>query len=86
LYLVGFRESAEAELLALPRAIRLQIDRRISLLAQTPKPSGAVKLKGGERTYRLRSSNYRIVYEVDDVGKRVVIVRVRHRRDVYRNL
>lgn len=86
MYELGLRESAEAELAALPERIRRQVDRRLRALVSQPRPAGAVKLKGSSTTYRIRSGDYRIVYEVDDQLRRVVVSRIRHRRDAYRGL
>ncbi|MGH8533572.1 MAG: type II toxin-antitoxin system RelE family toxin [Gammaproteobacteria bacterium] len=49
-------------------------------------PTGARKLSGAERLYRLRIGDYRIIYFVHGAERVIEIVRVRHRRDVYRNL
>lgn len=56
----------------------------VQSLSEDPRPSGVRKLKGAERSYRIRSGDYRIVYEIQDDALIVVIVRVRHRKDVYR--
>jgi mRNA interferase RelE/StbE len=48
-----------------------------------PRPEGCTKLSGRD-AWRLRIGEYRVVYEIDDAGKRVVIVVVAHRRDAYR--
>jgi len=52
-------------------------------LATNPRPRGTIKLKGHERLYRHRIGVYRMVYEIDDASKRVRVLRVRHRREVY---
>ncbi len=54
------------------------------MLAENPRPDGAKKLKG-ETGYRIRVGNYRVLYEIDDAAQLVIIYRVKHRRDVYRN-
>jgi len=55
------------------------------VLAANPRPPGCRKLQGsGRDDYRLRVGNYRVLYEVDDKARAVRIMRVRHRRDVYR--
>lgn len=56
---------------------------RIRRLAKDPRPHGCEKLSGHEK-YRVRQGNYRILYSLDDAESRIVIVRVGHRRDVYR--
>ncbi len=57
----------------------------IDALADNPRPSGAVRLKGTD-FFRVRIGDYRVVYEVHDSVLRVLVVRVAHRREVYRNL
>jgi len=55
-------------------------------LRENPRPENCVKLRGGLDAYRIRVGDWRVLYEVDDGAKTVTIRRVRHRRDVYRNL
>jgi mRNA interferase RelE/StbE len=55
----------------------------IEHLADDPRAPGAEKLSGHEK-YRLRQGDYRIVYSIDDADSTVVVVKVGHRRDVYR--
>ena len=55
-------------------------------LRAAPRPKGSVKLVGVEDAYRMRVGDYRIVYEVNDVERVVIIRRVRHRREAYRRL
>ncbi len=82
-YSVVIRRSAEKEVAALPLSVRRRVVERISSLAAAPRPPGCVKLSGQDK-YRLRQGAYRIVYTIDDAVVTVVIVRVAHRRDVYR--
>jgi mRNA interferase RelE/StbE len=62
---------------------RRRIVRRIQGLAEDPLPPGSEKLSGEEK-YRVRQGDFRIVYAVDDHGLTVTIVRIGHRREVYR--
>jgi mRNA interferase RelE/StbE len=55
----------------------------VEQLAIEPLPNGAKKLQGSDYIYRIRVGDYRIVYELDAAG-RITIVRVRHRKEVYR--
>lgn len=52
-------------------------------LSENPRPVGSIKL-ASEEGYRIRIGDYRIVYRIDDKGKKVYIYRIRHRREVYR--
>ena len=83
-YSLEIKRSALREIEALPtRKIRRLIVDRIANLAGDPRPGGAEKL-GGEDRYRVRQGPYRVVYEIDDAARAVRIVKVGHRREVYR--
>jgi len=83
-YSLEIKRSAARELERLPtKKDRRPVADRISRLAEEPRPPGAEKLVGGER-YRVRQGLYRIVYEVDDTSRIVRVVKIGHRRDVYR--
>jgi len=69
-----------------PRDLKAVKD-AIMELARDPRPAGCDKLKGMKGSYfRVRRGNYRVVYEVDEVLKRVIIVAIGHRREIYRGL
>ena len=84
-YSVLIKTSAAKELEAVePRPLRIRIVARIQSLAQTPRPHGSQKLAGDEERYRIRQGAYRIIYSVDDERQVVEIVKIGHRREVYR--
>jgi mRNA interferase RelE/StbE len=83
-YSLSIKRSAAKELGQLPPKDRGRIVARIQLLAQDPRPQGAEKLSGQER-YRIRQGDYRILYEIEDDILRVMVVKIGHRRDVYRS-
>jgi mRNA interferase RelE/StbE len=62
---------------------RQRIVKRISQLAEDPRPRGCEKLSGQDR-YRLRQGRYRIVYSIEDQDLIVFVIKVGHRKDVYR--
>jgi mRNA interferase RelE/StbE len=66
------------------RADRDRISMRIQALADNPRPHGSEKFEGFEAMYRVRQGDYRIVYDIDDGERTVYILKVRHRKDVYR--
>jgi mRNA interferase RelE/StbE len=66
------------------KADRQRIVRRISALADDPRPPGCEKLAGHEDRYRIRQGNYRILYTIEDAELLIWVVKVGHRRDVYR--
>jgi mRNA interferase RelE/StbE len=82
-YRVALTASAEKELHGLPAKVVARIISRLEDLAETPRPSGCKKLKGGDNVWRVRVGDYRIVYEIDDAGKTVDVTRIAHRREAY---
>jgi mRNA interferase RelE/StbE len=85
-YEVFIKPSAAKEIEAVGRKRqRLRIAQKIQALADEPRPIGCEKLSGRQR-YRIRQGDYRVVYEIDDGRRTVVVVKVGHRRDVYRSM
>jgi mRNA interferase RelE/StbE len=82
-YEIGFRAGVRKDLRRIPKADVARIMERITALADNPRPPGAEKLSMRER-YRIRQGDYRIVYEIKDRVVTVWVVKVGHRRDVYR--
>ena len=82
-YRVALTSSAERELRGLPAQIVARIWPRIEGLLADPRPPGCKKLRTGDRQWRIRVGDYRIVYEIDDKTKAVDVTRVAHRREVY---
>jgi len=81
---VFIKPSAVKELERIPsKKDRQRIATRIRSLADNPRPSGCQKLSGRDR-YRIRRGVYRIVYSIRDEQLIVVVIRVRHRKDIYR--
>jgi mRNA interferase RelE/StbE len=63
---------------------RRRIQAAIELLAENPRPAGARPLVGGDGEWRVRTGDYRVIYEVNDGVLLVLVVAVGHRRDIYR--
>ena len=82
-YRLLIKPSAGQEIEALPKQDRRRIVAKIRSLSDDPRPPGCEKLSGHDQ-YRMRQGNYRILYEIHDLDLVVLIVKVRHRRDVYR--
>ena len=83
-YRVSIKRSAVKEIEAIPqKKERQRIIQRIGQLAKDPRPTGSKKLSGHDR-YRIRQGSYRIVYSIEDNELVVVVVKVGHRKDVYR--
>ena len=82
-YKVLIKRLAAKELEALPAKDRGRVAARIQQLSSDPRPPGCEKLSGDDR-YRIRQGNYRIIYSVEDKVLIVMVVKVGHRRDIYR--
>lgn len=82
-YELVIRPSVAKDTRAIPTGDMTKILRKMELLRDDPHPPGSVKLSGQEY-YRVRQGDYRIIYQVEDERLIVIVVKVRHRRDVYR--
>jgi len=83
-YRITIKKSAAKELEAVPRKDLRKIIMCIRSLAQNPRPHGSQKLSGQEQ-YRIRQGDYRIVYFIEDDEQLVDIIKIGHRREVYRS-
>lgn len=84
MYEVLLERRAERDLRRLETVDFRRIIPEIKALADNPKPVGCRKISGSKNDWRIRIGEYRIVYEIDDSAKVVKVMRVRHRREVYR--
>ncbi len=85
-YRVKIKSSAQKEIRKLPTSTRKKVVEIIDELYKDPLPNDAEKIKGSRNTYRIRQGVYRIVYELYKNELLVVVIRVRHRKAVYKNL
>jgi len=83
-YSVIIERAALRVLKGLPLHLRTRIDMRLSALAENPRPQGAEKLSGSDCSYRIRVGDYRVLYEIHDQVLRVLVIKIGHRREVYR--
>jgi len=83
---VDFKPSVHKDFRRLPKSVVERVMKRIEKLKDEPFPHGVDKLETVERLYRIVVGDYRIVYEVVTQAKQIMILYVRHRRDVYRAL
>jgi mRNA interferase RelE/StbE len=84
-YRLAIKRSAAKEIEGVePVAVRRRLVARIRALARDPRPPGAEKLAGRTHAYRVRQGSFRILYEIDDRAGQIVVVKVGHRREVYR--
>ena len=80
---IRFKESVARDLRPLPNRDIERILKRIHKLQKEPRPTDCEKLSTQER-YRVRQGNYRIIYEVDNENQIVIVYKVGHRREVYK--
>ena len=85
-YTVEIDTKAAREIRALPRHDQERIITKAMALADNPRPTGCVKLSGASGLWRIRSGIYRIIYQIQDTRRLILVVKVGHRRDVYRGL
>lgn len=83
-YTVEFARRAIKSISRLPRKEQQRVRAAIDLLAEEPRPPGCVALAGEDSVYRVRVGHLRILYEVLDARLVIHVIRVGHRRDVYR--
>ena len=84
-YKIYFRKSAAKELGKLPNPTLQSVIKRVEALATDPRSVGCEKLTGQE-FYRIRQGNYRIVYSIQDDELTVWVVKISHRKDIYKRL
>jgi mRNA interferase RelE/StbE len=82
-YKVFFKKSVWKDFESIPKKELKRILERIDSLSESPRPPGSLKLSGKER-YRLRQGNYRILYSIQDEELTVWVVKIAHRKKVYR--
>lgn len=82
-YKLFFKKSVRKDLERVPKRELKKVLSRIRSLAKNPRPHGCEKLSGQEK-YRIRQGKYRIIYSIQDQELTVWIVKVGHRRDIYR--
>ena len=83
-YAVEVAPAAVRQLRKLLPEARRRIQAAVELLAETPRPPGAKKLSGSSGDWRVRTGDYRIIYEIQDDRLIVLVVAVGHRREIYR--
>ncbi|MUG91205.1 type II toxin-antitoxin system RelE/ParE family toxin [Scytonema sp. UIC 10036] len=84
-YQIDFSRKATKQLNKLPSDIKERIEAKILELADNPRPNGVIKLKNRENGYRLRVGDYRILYDIYDGVLVITVVKVGHRKEVYRD-
>jgi mRNA interferase RelE/StbE len=83
-YRIEIKRTARKALLALPHDVQRRLSESIDALASDPHGTSTRKLTGSDTLYRVRIGDYRVVYEVQDDRLLIHVVKVGHRRDIYR--
>ena len=83
-YQIEFVKQAAKQFKTLPTEEQQRLQSKIDALASEPRPVGVVKLVGEEDLYRIRVGDYRLIYAIQDAILLVLILKIGHRRDVYR--
>jgi mRNA interferase RelE/StbE len=83
-YTVLLRPAAQREWRKLPPEIRPRINQALLKLEDEPRPHGVSKLSGYAGRWRVRVGDYRVIYQIDNAAQEVLILRIAHRREVYR--
>ena len=84
-YKIEFKKSAVKELKSIPDKDIKKIITKINSLKENPRPDGCIKLTGKEQ-YRVRQGNYRILYSIEEDKLIIFVVKIGHRKDIYREL
>lgn len=83
-YNIEWRPSTKKDLKKISKAEVQRIISTVEGLSNQPRPPGSTKLSGSDLTYRIRVGNYRVIYEIHDETILIEVVKIGHRKDVYR--
>ena len=83
MYSLHILRRASKDIAKLPKGYTKLISQHIDKLSENPRPADAKKLRG-RSDYSLRVGTYRILYDIDDEARKIIIYRIKHRRDAYR--
>lgn len=80
-----YKNSVKKELQKITQFYRVAIVRKIELLKNNPRPIGSAKLTGSVDLFRIRHGDYRVIYKIQNNVLTIIIIKVGHRRDIYKN-
>jgi len=83
-YRVELLPRAEKQLRGLPSPVQVRITLAVRELADNPRPPGCGKLAGTDDLWRIRVGDYRVIYQIQNAVLLVLVVRIGHRRDIYK--
>jgi mRNA interferase RelE/StbE len=82
-YRIALSPMAARQLRKLDAQVRRRVQAALDLLAEQPRPPAATRLVGGAGGWRVRTGDYRIVYEIEEDRLLILVLRIGHRREVY---
>ena len=85
-YTIKFRPAVEKNLRALPQKDLIRIKRKIDALAENLPDQAITKMKGNNNFHKIRVGDYRIIYEIHDDTLVILVVKIGHRKDIYKHL
>jgi mRNA interferase RelE/StbE len=85
-YTIKFRPAVEKNLRALPQKELIRIKRKIDTLAENLPDPAITKMKGNNKFHKIRTGDYRIIYEIHDDTLVILVVKIGHRKDIYKQL
>jgi mRNA interferase RelE/StbE len=83
-YEIVFKRQVEKDLRKIDRRYRKPILDEIEGLKKNPRPTNSRKMLNTEMTHRIRVGDYRVIYQVDDKNKAIIVFYIRHRKDAYK--
>lgn len=83
MYKILIEKRAEKDLKSLDSYVKAKVIGRILILKNNPRPTGSKKLVGSINVWRIRFSDYRVIYDIYDAAKEVKIYRIKHRSKAY---
>ena len=86
MYELLIEKNAEKGIRKLPKEVAGRIIPKIQELRENPLPVGCRKIVSSDNDFRIRIGDYRVVYELDEGNRRIIIMAVGHRKDIYRNI
>jgi mRNA interferase RelE/StbE len=86
IYRIEIQRSAAKALKKIPKTDRKRIAEKINNLAESPPNPNATKMKGNNPFHKIRAGDYRIVYEIQEDVLLILVVKIGHRKSIYRNL
>ena len=85
-YTIKFRPAVEKNLRDLPQKELIRIKKKIESLAEKLPDRATTKMKGNNNFHKIRSGNYRIIYEIHEDVLVILVVKIGHRKDIYKHL